>query len=285
MNMLIYIVLILKLSSHQPIQQSDFVPQIEFEPIPVEEVAPFSPFPGVPAILPAEQILDIGEVETFETTGTTEMPHYVTNPPMGGMDHLNLIDVERTYFALVDIMGHEPTMPEILYMVIFSEYWLVLTQHGQSLIGQEAVARSYYQFCDIDGCTHAELMKFLSGYQPFFDRPGKVDIDAEKWAEKLYGLLTNEYNYKYANGEKLYGQIYEILDVEFATEKGWINGKQWNRPSQWYGPAGKPPKGAKFGYGEGDMAILRIKYFGQEGMFFYFLTYEQEMRFAPPMIK
>jgi len=285
MNMLIYIVLILNLSSRQPaIEQSDFIPQVEFEPvsIPVEEYIPkdeaasIRPLTFIPEIRPA------GGTPSTEIPG---VPHYVTNPPMGGMDHLNLIDVERTWFALVDIMGREPTMPEILYMTIFSEYWLVLTQHSQSLIGQEAVARSYYQFCDIDGCTHAELMKFLSGYQPFFDRPGKVDTDAEAWAELLYGLLTNEYNYKYANGEKLHGQIYEILDVEFAMEKGWTSGKAWNRPSQWYGPAGKPPKGAKFGYGEGDMAIVRIKYFGQEGLFFYFLTYEQEMRFAPPMIE
>lgn len=281
MNMLIYIVLILRLTSHQPVQPN-YIPQVEFEPVPVEEVAPFRAYTDIPEVLPAGKIQDI---ETFETVGVVQPPHYVTNPPMGGMDHLNLIDVERTYFALIDIMGRKPTMPEILYMTIFSEYWLVLTQHGQSLIGQEAVARSYYQFCDIDECTHAELMKFLSGYQPFFDRPGKVDTDAEAWAELLYGLLTNEYNYKYANGEKLYKQIYEILDVEFAMDKGWTNGKQWNRPSQWYGPAGKPPKRAKFGYGEGDMAILRIKYFGQEGLFFYFLTYEQEMRFAPPMIE
>lgn len=278
MNMLVYIILILRLS-HQPMEQSDFIPQIEFEPIPVEEVALPEVYIDIPKVRPIGGIRDIG------TTKAIEAPHYVTNPPMGGMDHLNLIDVERTWFALVDIMGREPTMPEILYMTIFSEYWLVLTQHSQSLVGQEAVARSYYQFCGTDECTHAELMKFLSGYQPFFDRPGKVDTDAQAWAELLYGLLTNEYNYKYANGAKLHSQIYEILDLEFATEKGWINGKQWNRPSQWYGPAGKPPKGAKFGYGEGDMAILRIKYFGQEGLFFYFLTYEQEMRFAPPMIE
>jgi len=161
--------LILKLSSRQPIEQSDFIPQAEFEPIPVEEVSPYHPLGEIPEVSPAGKIQVVEELEA---------PHYVTDPPMGGMDHLNLIDVERTWFALVDVMGREPTMPEILYMTIFSEYWLVLTQHSQSLIGQEAVARSYYQFCDIDGCTHAELMKFLSGYQPWFDRPGKVDTDA-----------------------------------------------------------------------------------------------------------
>ena len=190
---------------------------------------------------------------------------------------------------MVILLEREPTDRELLYMTIWTEYWMVIKSHSQSLIGQEAVARSYYQFCDTDGCTHEERMKFLSGYQPWFKRNHFVDLDPFETAEYILQFLHKEggdnYNYVYGNGDKLYKQVDEILDLAYATEMTWTGGKYWNRPSQWYGPAGKPPKGVKFGFDNDCFAIVVIPYFGRLGENFYFLTYYQELyNFkAPPL--
>ncbi len=199
--------------------------------------------------------------------------------PLGTEDLGDLIDVERTYNELVRLMGRKPTIEEILYMTIWSEYWLIV-KSDTSRIGQDAIARSYYHFCGLDSCDHEELIKFLSGYQPWFDRPGYVDVDTIKQAEHLHMLLTHEFNYNCC-GEFLYEQIDEILKLELAIEKRWTDGKTWQRASQWYGPAGPPPKGSSFGYGSNDYAIKAIKYPGKSDTYFYFLTWEQEHSFTP----
>ena len=196
----------------------------------------------------------------------------------------DLIDVERTYNEMSRIMGREPTMREIMYATIWSEYWMVVSA-SNSRIGQEAVARSYYEFCGTDGCTRAEMVKFLSGYRPWFGHPGYVDGSSHDMAEYLLMLLNHKYNYDCC-GESLYEQIDEILDLEFATDKGWTTGKEWRRASQWDGPYGRPPGNATFGYGADDFAIAVIKYPKHFGMgnnaYFYFVTWEQEQGFVDP---
>ncbi len=116
-----------------------------------------------------------------------------------------------------------------------------------------------------------------------------MDIDPFAAAEYILQFLHEEggdnYNYVYGNGDKLFKQVDEILNLEYASEKSWTGGKWWQRPSQWYGPAGRPPKGSTFGYGNDNFAIVAIPYLGHKGQNFYFMTYYQELfNFeAPPL--
>jgi hypothetical protein len=184
--------------------------------------------------------------------------------------------VEGVYNELVELLGRDPTIEEILYMTIWSEYWLIQKGNEHQLIGQEAIARSYYQFCGTNGCTQDELFKFLSGYQPWFGHPGVVDENLDSLAAKLYKMLTNEYNFN-LSGEEVYSQIDDILNVdEVARPLGWTDGKWDNKPSQWYGPCDVSPQGKTFGYSKTDFAIVWIGYPDQPGRYFYFFTYYQE---------
>lgn len=198
----------------------------------------------------------------------------------GADDYNDLGDVERTYYAVAGLLGREPTMEELMYMTISSEYWLLLKKHGQTLVGQEAVARSYYQFCGMNECTKEELFKFLSGYQVWFGRSGKTDENVFRLAENMYNMLVNRYNYINGNGPKLRSQIAEILDVEFAQTKGWHVGVRNDRPRQWFGPRyATEGNGVSLGYGANDYAIEKIPL--GNGQFFYFFTYAQELQFNP----
>ncbi len=199
----------------------------------------------------------------------------------GQEDILDLIDVERVLSAMTIILGREPTHRELIYMTIWTEYWSVLYNSGHNLLGQEAVARSYYQFCGTDGCVREELIRFLSGYRPWFEHPNYIDADPFVSAEYLLTFLHeedgHEYNYIHGNGAELYRQVDEILDFEFAEEKTWTGGKYWNRPSQWAGPMGPPPKGSTFGYSNNDFAIVAIPYYQGAKVKMYFVTYYQEL--------
>ena len=154
----------------------------------------------------------LGAVVGFAEKRLAELPS-----EYGYEDKLSLIDVERTLSAMTILLEREPTERELIYMTIWTEYWIVVTSHSQTIIGQEAVARSYYQFCGIDECTREELIRFLSGYQPWFKRTHYVDIDPFEAAEYLLQFLHEEggdvYNYVYGNGDKLYKQVDEILDL------------------------------------------------------------------------
>ncbi len=199
----------------------------------------------------------------------------------GQEDILDLIDVERVLSAMTILLEREPTHRELIYMTIWTEYWSILYNSGHNLLGQEAVARSYYQFCGTDGCTKEELIRFLSGYRPWFEHPNYIDADPFVSAEYLLTFLHeeggDEYNYVHGNGTELYRQVDEILDLEFAEEKTWTGGKYWNRPSQWAGPMGAPPKGSTFGYSNTDFAIVAISYYQGAKVKLYFVTYYQEL--------
>lgn len=256
-----------------------------------EIVAVIEPQPEPQRVEPAIEklVVDIFTEVTISAVAYAETRLEELPSEYGLEDNLSLIDVERTYSAMTIVLGREPTERELLYMTIWTEYWIALKTHEQSLIGQEAVARSFYQFCGVDGCTREELIKFLSGYQPWFKSPYRVDIDPFAAAEYILTFLHEEggdaYNYMYGNGDKLYKQVDEILDLDYATEKRWTEGKWWQRPSQWYGPAGKAPKGSKFGFDNNAFAIVAIPYSGHSEKYFYFITYYQELfNFkAPPL--
>lgn len=188
--------------------------------------------------------------------------------PSGEPDPLNLTDVERTYWQVAGLLGREPTMSELLQMTMWAEYFVFTSSER----GQEGIARSLYQFCDMDDCTQEELFRFLSGYQVWFGRNTKTD-DAEKifgLAEKMYNLMVNEFNFTYANGKKLHKQIGEILDKDYATTRGWHTGKRNDRTSQWYGPFAADKR-------VDAQECIKVG----TGLKFCFFTYAQEQKFNP----
>lgn len=236
--------------------------------------APLSVYTPAPVVKPshdspiAEEPPALG-VQNFVFMPAESHPDLTPEPQnrvaTGITDSYNLIDVERTYWEVSKLLGREPTMEEILFMTIVAEYWL-FTQSDE---GQEAVARSYYHFCKTDGCTKDELFKFLSGYQPWFAGNGRTDDDEKiiGFAEKMYNLMVNKFNYDHANGSKLERKISEILNREFATSKGWHTGKRANRPSQWL--TFKPSSNFKR---ENALSCTKVG----DGMLFCFFTFAQE---------
>lgn len=207
-------------------------------------------------------------------TGPQYDPYYVfiREPVLENLqDNMNLIDVDRTYMELVNIMGREPTPEEIIAMTALTEVYSMIADNGNMLrILQEAIARAYYHFCDTDGCTRQELYKFLSGYQVWFGRNGRTDKTTVPLAMKMYNLMVNKELYELSNGEYMYGLIDQILDLEYARTQGWTSGLHNNRPWQWFGPF--PAKG------EVDaLACMKVG----EGQRFCFFTYLQTQKFSP----
>ena len=230
----------------------------------------------------ATQVVTPIQVETEAIKTQTSTATQTATVEVGSVDYDNTIDVERTYILISALMGREPTVREVFYMTIWSEYWLIQEGSVHQAIGQEAIARSYYHFCGTDGCTEKEFFTFLTGYEPWFGKSGYADNSLVHRANKLYSVLINELNYN-VSGELLFSQIDEILDISFATEKGWTNGKENNKPSQWLGACLNKEKGT-YGYEKSDYAIVRISfpgyYFpgGATEAYFYFFTRTQEMK-------
>jgi hypothetical protein len=183
-----------------------------------------------------------------------------------------------TYKALVLQLHYIPSEPEMIYMTIGSEYWGYVDKPYQTSshvtprsVGQEAVAREYYQFCGTDGCTGSEIYQFMSGYEQWSGKVTNDKTTAYSRADAMLGFLNNSYA---GTGSQLAGDISQILNHErdtIAVQQGWIYGEQPNEPWQFF--SGPMPANISLGFGQGDYAILAVNvgdYY--EFMFTYYQT-------------
>jgi hypothetical protein len=169
----------------------------------------------------------------------------------------------------------------MLYMTIGSEYWQYVDMPYQGppgysprSVGQEAVARQYYEFCGSDGCTASEMYKFMSGYQQWGGKTSFDDKTAYGRAQVMAGTLNNNF---YGNGALLASDINQILnhqDDSPAVQQGWIYGAQDNKPWQFF--SGPIPANVSFGFGQEDYAILAVN--ASDYYLFMFTWYQTNNR-------
>lgn len=92
-------------------------------------------------------------------------------------------------------MAGKPTARDVLFMTAAGEYfpYVDMPAHptsGFRRIALEALARNFYQACGPVGqCSQASFVRFLTGYQPWFDAPGITDGSPTERAEKLVARM------------------------------------------------------------------------------------------------
>jgi hypothetical protein len=210
--------------------------------------------------------------------------------PPGANCDADCIDAYLTYLQLVEQLGREPTMKEILYMTAAKEYFAYVDYPyynskgyiGNSVesnypepsarpVGQEALARAYYHFCysEKDNCRGTELYRFLSGYEPWCGYAGADNGDPYYRASKLirgglYGDL--------AGTESI---LRVDIDDILGSTGPWLSGWDSDKPWQWFTTGVKYPlKMATFGTGSGNKAILVVNTGG--GQYLWMVTGTQD---------
>jgi hypothetical protein len=183
-------------------------------------------------------------------------------PDAACRDNVDCYDVYLAYRQLAFILWRLPTIEEILYISIGSEYWAYVDMEYEGAsnprsVGREAVARQYYQFCGTDGCTPSETYMFMSGYEQWTGYGGVIDGDEAQRARDMYGVLHNDF---FGTGANLWEDVGLILDHDEpndpAVAQNWIDGIRGNEPWQFFTES--MPAGATFGWGSDNYAILAI---------------------------
>jgi len=188
-----------------------------------------------------------------------------------------------SYDTMVEVMvllGRAPMMDEILYMTAGTEYYAYRAKHKDvRAVGQEGLARNYYNACGTDGCYGNELYDFLAGFQPWYGKP-YVMGDGSASARAAHLVNDGLYNDFAGTGGDLWTDVENILDLKYAGAPGrlWTEGKKGDRPWQWYGPfLLDPSTGPTFGYGAGNAAILSVGM--GNGYVFWMFTGDQDWNF------
>jgi len=182
------------------------------------------------------------------------------------------IDVMATLAALEDQLGRPPTMAEILYMTAWTEFYAV----GQArTLGLEGLTRVLYQTCGGPSCTQVQLVKFLSGYQPWTGYKNVVDGNPSARAQHLLDQLGR---LKDKTTDPLWLGITTITMIKERVEDLSWDYVAPDEIQQWFTVLGQtgPPTGATYGYDSSDYAILGI--LTTDGMFYMF-TYCQTLHF------
>jgi RHS repeat-associated protein len=213
----------------------------------------------------------------------------VPYPSQACSSDANCWDSYRTYSALVQQLGHVPTIEEILYMTAGAEYWSYVdfpyTPQKPGVtprsVGREGLARNYYEACGTNGCYGSELYWFMTGYQPWFGLPGKVDGSPAARADHLIAQLNSDFA---GTGDESWEDVRLITNREYASGKRWTEGAKGDRPWQWYGlfhpdPARVAREGS-FGFDAGNTAILTVDLGG--GAYFWMFTFIQDRKFSVP---
>jgi RHS repeat-associated protein len=169
-------------------------------------------------------------------------------------------DSYTTIVEVTVLLGQAPMMDEILYMTVGTEYYAYQAKHKDvRTVGQEGLARNYYEACGTDGCYGNELYAFLAGFQPWYGRP-YVMGDGSASARAAHLVNDGLHNDFAGTGEDLWEDVGQILDTwRYAANQGWTRGKMDNEPWQWFGPfLLDPSTEPTFGYGAGNAAILSV---------------------------
>jgi hypothetical protein len=165
-------------------------------------------------------------------------------------------------------------------MTIGSEYWSVIDYpyEGSSTprqVGQEAIARQYYQICGTDECSPSEMYTFMSGYQQWAGLAGRIDGNPSARAQRMLGLLNNDFAGTHGELLKDVGVILDHSLGSKAESEGWIKGRRDNEPWQFFSEP--MPAGASLGFGATDYAILAVDQ-GNGTYLFMFTGYQTNQR-------
>jgi RHS repeat-associated protein len=188
-------------------------------------------------------------------------------------------DSYDTFVAVTPTLGYVPSMSEILYMTAGTEYYSYNGYSGVRATGQEGLARNYYEACGVDGCSGNELYRFIAGFQPWYGKPYEKG-DGSASARSAHLINKGLHNDFAGTGGDLWTDIEYILDLKYAGAPGrlWTEGKNGDRPWQWYGPfLLDPSTEPTFGYGTGNAAILSVDM--GNGYMFWMFTGAQDWNF------
>ncbi len=187
-------------------------------------------------------------------------------------------DSYDTMVKVMVLLGRAPMMDEILYMTAGTEYYAYRAKHKDvRAVGQEGLARNYYNACGTDGCYGNELYDFLAGFQPWYGKP-YVMGDGSASARAAHLVNDGLHNDFAGTGGDLWDDVGQMMDYGYALGQGWTSGKMDNEPWQWYGPFLLDPNTEPtFGYGAGNAAILSVDM--GNGYVFWMFTGAQDWNF------
>jgi hypothetical protein len=191
-------------------------------------------------------------------------------------------DSYDTFVELTATLERVPTENEILYMTAGTEYYSYIGYHKDvRAVGQEGLARNYYEACGVDGCQGSELYRFLAGFQPWYGKPYEMG-DGSASARAAHMVDDGLYNDFAGTGAGLRNDVGNVLNTEYAGHRSrrWTDGKYPNRPWQWFGPfALDPTTNPSYGFGSENAAILNVNLGG--GKVFWMFTGIQDSNFKP----
>lgn len=183
-------------------------------------------------------------------------------------------DSYNTLVSVVAKLGYAPSEKQILAMTASAEYFDYRNYNGGAVgsVGQEGLARNYYNACSNDGCSGDELYKFMSGFSPWFGGAGATGAE---FSDSRADLLLSHG----INGEDIRRHTNAIFG-EYAIGQSWDIGLDYDKPWQWFTLSINQDKlgSAKIGgYGPGFDAILSVDLGNHQ--YFWMFTYRQVLNF------
>jgi len=186
--------------------------------------------------------------------------------------------------AIIDFLGYVPTIYDLLYMIMNSEYYAYINNDGTAsfYIGgklvtnqtfrewmKEALARTLYEVCG-KGCNPLVFTKstdiywFLATFEPFW----KKEETPEQRATRLVNALNDKSKSKLMDED-----IAQIVNHKIAYDNGWINSRfPEDRPRQWGNYTHAPTTGD---WPNEAMGYIVVKE-GYGGNYFWVLSAKQD---------
>ena len=138
-----------------------------------------------------------------------------------------IFDVYFTLVSIVRRLGYVPNTTDILRMTAGTEYFgnISFSSRLRSL-GQEGIARNYYEACGTDGCQGDEIYHFMCGFQPWWGSPyvvgnGSSIRDNTTPESRASHLITNGLLNNFAGTGKYLGEdVRNIVNYSYAEREG-----------------------------------------------------------------